>query len=114
MAGCECSPERRPSPPPRMGQHELAVERERGFERHKRLPCDDPFCKSFVKPARFRFSQPGANFDACRTQVLETTPRDGRICVRDGRHDALDASQNQRIRAWPGASTMATRLQVDV
>src|SRR6266853_1939887 len=103
-----------PGAPPRMRQYKLPVECERRLERHKRLTGDNPFCKCFVKPAGFRFSQTSDNFDACRTQVLEAAPRNGRICVRDGRHDALDACQNQRIRAWPGASTVATRLQVDV
>ena len=86
-----------PRAPARVRQYELAIERQRGFQRHQRAPGDDPSRERFGKPARFRFAQPNGDFDSRRAQLLETAPRHSGIWVRHGRHDARDARGNQLL-----------------
>ena len=100
--------------PRAMRQHKLAVERERGFERHQGLPRDDPLRECFVQTARLRFAQSDADFNPRRAQLLEAASGHRGIGIGHRRHDARDACGDQRIRARAGASRVAARFEVDV
>ena len=97
-----------------MRKDKLAVERERGFERHQRFAGNDPAREGFIQAPRFGLAQAGADFDSSGAQLLEAAASHRRVRVGHRRHDARDACGDQRLRAWPGAAGVAARLQVDV
>src|SRR5215469_9583253 len=89
----------------------LAVQRERRLERHKRQSGPDPFREVLVPAASFFSAGARVDANAGAAQLRETSTGHRGVRVWDGSDNTPDARINDCVGAGPGAPNRAAGFE---
>src|SRR5437588_9934376 len=93
---------------------DLAIQRHRQLQMHKRPARAHEVNVRFVQLVRFISQQTRAHLDSGFAKMRKAAAGDLWIRVFDRGNDSFDAGCDQRISAWRRAAAMSVRFQRDV